>query len=85
MAFLQERSQIKQNEEKLGRKVQCRTCVMFLLKTLNFTERNLKKVPFKVQSCIDGGLDNDLIDPDNRENIAQRKRQNLRTVLTLLM
>ena len=49
--------------------------VMFTFRTIHLTERKLN-VPFRVQSYIDGGLDKDLLDPDNGENIA-RKRRNL--------
>lgn len=30
-------------------------------------------IPFRIQSYTDGGLDGDLIDPDNGENIASKR------------
>lgn len=41
-----------------------------------YLTEKLIKFPSRVQSYIDGGLDKDLVDPDNGENIA-RKRRNL--------
>ena len=40
--------------------------------TLNWKKST---VAFRVQSYIDGGLDKDLIDPDNGENIARKRRK----------
>ena len=48
---------------------------MFTFRMIHLTDRKLN-VPFKVQCYIDGGLNKDLTDPDNSENIA-RKRRNL--------
>ena len=40
--------------------------------TLNWKKST---VAFRVQSYIDGGLDKDLIDPDNGENIAAKRQK----------
>jgi len=47
---------------------------MFTFRTIHFTKRKLN-VPFRVQKYIDDGLDKDLIDPGNNENIARKRRK----------
>ena len=76
MAFLQKRTKIKWHEANLGRKVKyarnakfairCFTISAFDWKTLNFR--------FSVQSYIDRGLDKYLVDLDNGEIIAKKRR-----------
>ena len=76
MAFLQERGKIKRNKAKFGRKVRC---LLHALQDgytcLKLFHQNIPTVPFRVESYIDGGLDKDLIDPDNGENIERKRRK----------
>ena len=66
MAFLQERSEINGKKRSLVERYD-------VLRDA-FSEYHLNKfsVFFRVQTCIDGGFDNDLIDPGKREKIAQK-------------
>ena len=78
MAFLQERSEIEWNKVLSSRMVNTHEYLIFpayfMLNTVRQTERNAT-VPFRVQSYIAGGLDKDLIDPDNGENIVRKRRK----------
>ena len=81
MAFRQERSEIERTEAISGRKIiyvnnLFSRLILHFNKILNST-LNWKKstVAFRVQSYIDGGLDEDLIAPNNGENIARKRRK----------
>lgn len=54
----------------------CEIREMLVLNTIDTFDGRTLNVLFRVQSYIEGGLDKDLIDRDNGENIA-RKRRNL--------